>query len=1099
MALISPGVQVTVSDESQYQPTAVGTVPYILIATAQDKLDQSGSAIASGTTQANAGKLYTITSQRELISTFGYPVFQQDANGNPINGDERNEYGLLAAYSALGVANRVYVQRANVDLAQLEGTAIRPTGTPPDGIYWLDLGFSQLGLHEFSVSGDSATFTNVTADLITNFDYLSGGVPISSYGAIGDYAVNATISSIPIYYKRYDNTWVLVGSDAWKLAVPTIVGSVANPTTLATGQKFVINGSNVTLTGSTVSSVATAIAGAGIQGVTATVDSSGHLEIRADSTAASSGNVSLPDGKIIIKSGTTVGATDAAEKLGLFTDAEIFANVHITGKTVYVPTVQFSDYRDVPAWRPSDVTPRPSGSIWFKTSAVGNGAVFPVKQYSSTLAGFTLLSAPLYEDDFAAVYGLDPVGGGSQISAGSLYVKYDTLGNNTATFKIYVKQVTGILTVTGTTPVSPFVLDAGDSFTMEVSVPGSATTQSATITLPDEGSGDCSAEGLVAAVLAANLPNVVATVESSGAISFRHLAGGLIKFTYGVGTVLADIGITSANPADHVQVITAGQVYLASPWEPLAFTASTTAPYSDPADGTLWYYNNPLDVDIMIHDGTGWKGYQNVPNDARGYPLDATNPTGPILSATQPIRQSDGVTNLVAGDLWIDTSDLENFPVIRRYNGTTWDLIDNTDQVSSDGIVFADARWGTNGTTDPVVDALPTIEALTRSDYIDDDCPDYRLYPRGALLFNTRRSGFNVKRFESEWFANPDRFTGNVAPTVISAWVSHSGVDALGVPYFGHKAQRNTIIEAMKSAVESSVNLREEQVEFNLIVCPGYPELINNLITLNNDRKQTAFIIGDSPLELNSSSTNIQAWAANENLATDNGPDGLVATSEYLAVYYPSGFATNLDGNSVVVPPSHAMLRTYIRSDNQSYPWFAPAGVRRGVLDNISSIGYIDTTDGNVFKSIGVTSGLRDVLYSNRVNPLTVLPGVGLVAYGQKTRSPMTSAMDRVNVARLVCYLRSVLDKVARPFIFEPNDTITRNQVKASFEAVLNDLVAKRGLYDYLVVCDDTNNTPDRIDRNELWIDIAIEPVKAIEFIYIPVRIKGTGDIAAGL
>ena len=193
------------------------------------------------------------------------------------------------------------------------------------------------------------------------------------------------------------------------------------------------------------------------------------------------------------------------------------------------------------------------------------------------------------------------------------------------------------------------------------------------------------------------------------------------------------------------------------------------------------------------------------------------------------------------------------------------------------------------------------------------------------------------------------------------------------------------------------------------------------------------------------------------------------------------------------------MLRTYIRSDNQSYPWFAPAGVRRGVLDNISSIGYIDTADGNVFKSIGVTAGLRDVLYTNRVNPLTVLPGVGLVAYGQKTRSPMTSAMDRVNVARLVCYLRLVLDKVARPFIFEPNDTITRNQVKAAFEAVLNDLVAKRGLYDYLVVCDDTNNTPDRIDRNELWIDIAIEPVKAIEFIYIPVRIKGTGDIAAGL
>ena len=78
-------------------------------------------------------------------------------------------------------------------------------------------------------------------------------------------------------------------------------------------------------------------------------------------------------------------------------------------------------------------------------------------------------------------------------------------------------------------------------------------------------------------------------------------------------------------------------------------------------------------------------------------------------------------------------------------------------------------------------------------------------------------------------------------------------------------------------------------------------------------------------------------------------------------------------------------------------------------------------------------------------------------------------------------------------FIFEPNDTLTRNQVQSAFNSVLNDLVAKRGLYDYLVVCDGTNNTPDRIDRNELWVDIAIQPVKAIEFIYIPVRLVNTG------
>ena len=82
--------------------------------------------------------------------------------------------------------------------------------------------------------------------------------------------------------------------------------------------------------------------------------------------------------------------------------------------------------------------------------------------------------------------------------------------------------------------------------------------------------------------------------------------------------------------------------------------------------------------------------------------------------------------------------------------------------------------------------------------------------------------------------------------------------------------------------------------------------------------------------------------------------------------------------------------------------------------------------------------------------------------------------------------------------MFEPNDKITRDEIKGAVEQLLNDVTAKRGIYDYLVVCDETNNTAARIDRNELYIDVAIEPVKAVEFIYIPVRIKNTGDIAAG-
>jgi phage tail sheath protein FI len=104
--------------------------------------------------------------------------------------------------------------------------------------------------------------------------------------------------------------------------------------------------------------------------------------------------------------------------------------------------------------------------------------------------------------------------------------------------------------------------------------------------------------------------------------------------------------------------------------------------------------------------------------------------------------------------------------------------------------------------------------------------------------------------------------------------------------------------------------------------------------------------------------------------------------------------------------------------------------------------------------------------------------------------------LDRINVARLVIYLRRQLNSLAKPYIFEPNDKITRDEIKGACESLLLELVGQRALYDFLVVCDESNNTPNRIDRNELYVDIAIEPVKAIEFIYVPLRLKNTGEIA---
>jgi phage tail sheath protein FI len=184
-----------------------------------------------------------------------------------------------------------------------------------------------------------------------------------------------------------------------------------------------------------------------------------------------------------------------------------------------------------------------------------------------------------------------------------------------------------------------------------------------------------------------------------------------------------------------------------------------------------------------------------------------------------------------------------------------------------------------------------------------------------------------------------------------------------------------------------------------------------------------------------------------------------------------------------------------IYNDKVAYPWFAPAGMRRGVIDNATNIGYIDAGSGE-FQTTKNRVALRDVQYNNFINPIAFFQNVGLLNYGNKNSFDSQSALDRTNVSRLVCYIRDRLQVAVRPFIFEPNDEMTRSQIKDVVSSLFADIKAKRGVYDYLVVCDSSNNTAARIDRSELWIDIAIEPVKAVEFIYIPVRILNTGEIS---
>jgi phage tail sheath protein FI len=471
--------------------------------------------------------------------------------------------------------------------------------------------------------------------------------------------------------------------------------------------------------------------------------------------------------------------------------------------------------------------------------------------------------------------------------------------------------------------------------------------------------------------------------------------------------------------------------------------AQIAAPTATASTGQYWFNDTINSLDIYVSVGSAWTAAADVQ-----------------YSTTAPT--TDGTGNALAdGDVWVDTTlataaNARDYPKIYQHNGAAWVKHSNTDQTSANGVLFAD-----------IDDTAGGGAAITGA-------PDAVVYPDGMLVVNMAQSKNTVRSWNG------------------TAWRNAASNNSDGSGAFGRFAQRKVVAAGMQ-AVVAGADLREEQYAYSLLAAPNYPELTDELVTLNSDRGETAFIIIDTPMRKNA--TEAISWVKNSNVATENGEDGLVTNNTYSAAYYPAGSSTEpVTGKTVVVPASHMALYTFAYNDNISFPWFAPAGLTRGVVQNASSVGFI--TSENEFKAISLTQGQRDEMYQNKLNPITTFIGQGTVIFGQKTLASTTTALDRVNVARLVAYLRERFDEIARPFLFEQNDTQTRARAAQVFERFLADILSRRGVTDFAVVCDTSNNTPARIDRNELYIDVAIEPTKSVEFIYIPIRIVNSGTLS---
>ena len=250
----------------------------------------------------------------------------------------------------------------------------------------------------------------------------------------------------------------------------------------------------------------------------------------------------------------------------------------------------------------------------------------------------------------------------------------------------------------------------------------------------------------------------------------------------------------------------------------------------------------------------------------------------------------------------------------------------------------------------------------------------------------------------------------------------------------------------------------------------------NYLISVANQRKDCLAVISTHRADV----VNV----TNSTTQTSNLIEFFSPLSSSSYAVFDSGYKYTYDrfNNTFrYIPCNGDVAGLMVRTAITSYPWFSPAGQQRGVLNNATKLAY------------NPSKAQRDQLYPLRVNSIINQPGAGVILYGDKTALAYASAFDRINVRRLFLTIEQALERTANAQLFELNDQITRSNFVNIVEPYLRDIQAKRGLYDFLVVCDETNNTPDVIDNNEFRADIYLKPTKSINYVTLTFVATRTG------
>ena len=913
--LIAPGVSVTVTDESLVSSSGTGTVPLFVFATAQDKYVPNSTTVAVGTKESNANKLYLLTSQKDVLQTYGNPVFQT-SSGSVVQGDELNEYGLHALYSYMGIANRAYAIRTDLDLAQLTPTLDEPTGPVKSGTYWLNSDTSVIEAYVSTGTGIPEELHNTNL-----YDYWDKRTThLIKYDMNRGYLHAIDDSE---FFAEYDEDPSIKIGDIVVVYVPNESAFLVYTKTADEGLIRMATQGSVAIAPLAKPPVPTEV------------------------------------GSVWIRSGYTKVGT---RYVGTFLDGYVYNS--------------FSDK-------------------WISTPIYLGSNSYEAESYAKAHTGTIIGTLTDYMAGMIALaVGVVPV---SPASTNSYLVD------------IMFNAIRGKL---AGKPVLMFEY-IGKTYALTIPLPVGGTLDSATI-----------AQAINSDLTLTN-DGIVASEKMPTTVTIRSYKGYAVKIYQKLDSnnTVDEVMFTGVEYINGYNI----QAFVNS--YPLCYVQGTE-PTGKAVEGTYWYRFDPsYSFDVAIYTSVYNSNLNiNVWKKAEvqvGEDVQSANPNSYWI---QPIRQG-----------------VDGFKFYKLIDGYTPTLIDTTDQTTLNGIIFTNSP----------------------SDYSAD------LYSVGMTLCSLSETD------------------GVVLQMTNGVWKVVSGLHADGSAVFGKAAQRKVIVDKLASTIVSNETIRSEYVDFNLLCAPGYVELLDELVTLNTDRRETAFIVTDVPATLVPTGTEIQAWATNANNATSNGDIGRTTRYAYAAQYAGWCYGTNVDGLEVAIPASTVAMRTYAYNDSISYVWYSPAGTNRGVVSNATSVGYI--TDESEFQSVLYSKGQLETLYSNSINPIELRVSRGLVVMGDKTlNADDTAALSRVNVARLVVYIRRQIEKLSESFLFKLNTATTRQEFAGALNAMLANIVQLEGLYDFQVVCDESNNTSSRIDANELWADIAIQPTKSINFIYVPIRIQKT-------